>query len=71
MGAIFAILFLLFLLAVGLIVIAAGIVGLVIRRKRRKAGKLFPGILTVVCACGGTRTDSCVLRRLDQFGWIL
>ena len=48
MGVVFPILFFILLLAAGLELIAAGIVGLVIRRQRRKNGKLFPGILTVV-----------------------
>ncbi|MBP3392161.1 MAG: hypothetical protein J6L76_05160 [Clostridia bacterium] len=50
MGVVFLILFFILLLAAGLELIAAGIVGLVIRRKRRKNGKLFPGILTAVSA---------------------
>lgn len=50
MGAIFASVFFMILLAIGLVGIVAGTVGLVIRGQRRKAGKTFPTALTAACA---------------------
>ena len=48
MGALFAIVFFLILLAIGIIGIVAGIIGLIIGGKRRKAGKTFSPVLSVI-----------------------
>ena len=50
MGAIFAIILLVALLSIGMIGIGAGIVGLMIGRKRKRAGKSFSRALTIVFA---------------------
>lgn len=71
MGALFAIIFFLVLLAIGTFGIIAGIVGLIISRKRKMAGKPISRVLTVVFAIVLSISISITLIPVGFFSFIV